>query len=373
MLLLQCLLVWSHMGLLLKTMGNFQEAVDVQSVVAKRAYFNSDRAVSLHHAADALFAMNQPSEALRNYRSALTVFPKHLISYLGVVETLMELKTCSKSDWYALLQEMYCCIGRHVIYHASEIPATFASTLNLKANKSCFEIPSAFYFGMFKAAQCVKEHEQAWWLLEQAHIVQKQEKNFCDVAGKVKHIQVNAETIQNVFNAGFWPAGVGHSSAAPVFIVGMMRSGSTLLEHLLDAHSDVVGIGEDSAMNYFLPSLLKDIQESMRPTAQHPHPQNTSANYSKIKQLINDVGDKVLTRMMSKVLDTVAANDSLLDGAGERTVKHPARIIDKMLFNYRNVGLIHLVFPNAVILHTIRDPLDTIFGCYKQKFDDSGK
>jgi len=35
-------------------------------------------------------------------------------------------------------------------------------------------------------------------------------------------------------------------------------------------------------------------------------------------------------------------------------------------------GLIHLVYPNAVILHTVRDPMDTLFSCYKNKFDDKG-
>jgi len=48
------------------------------------------------------------------------------------------------------------------------------------------------------------------------------------------------------------------------------------------------------------------------------------------------------------------------------------RVVDKMLFNYRNIGFIHLTFPNAVILHTIRDPMDTLLSCFKHKFDDGG-
>jgi hypothetical protein len=46
------------------------------------------------------------------------------------------------------------------------------------------------------------------------------------------------------------------------------------------------------------------------------------------------------------------------------------KIVDKMLFNYKNLALIHLIFPNAVILHTVRDPMDTLFSCYKNKFDN---
>lgn len=48
------------------------------------------------------------------------------------------------------------------------------------------------------------------------------------------------------------------------------------------------------------------------------------------------------------------------------------RIVDKMIFNYRNIGFIHMVYPNAVILHTLRDPMDTLFSCYSHKFDGLG-
>ena len=55
--------------------------------------------------------------------------------------------------------------------------------------------------------------------------------------------------------------------------------------------------------------------------------------------------------------------------AGEQKVK---RLVDKMLFNYRNIGFIHLVFPEALILHTVRDPMDTLLSCFTHKFDDKG-
>lgn len=48
------------------------------------------------------------------------------------------------------------------------------------------------------------------------------------------------------------------------------------------------------------------------------------------------------------------------------------RLVDKMLFNYRNLGFIHLLFPKATVLHTVRDPMDTLLSCYTHKFDDKG-
>lgn len=46
------------------------------------------------------------------------------------------------------------------------------------------------------------------------------------------------------------------------------------------------------------------------------------------------------------------------------------RVIDKLLVNFRRIGMIHLFFPNAVILHTMRDPMDTLVGCHKVAFRD---
>jgi hypothetical protein len=56
----------------------------------------------------------------------------------------------------------------------------------------------------------------------------------------------------------------------------------------------------------------------------------------------------------------------------EEGVVQIRKVVDKMLMNYRLIGLIHLVFPKAVILNTVRDPMDTLFSCYKNKFSDEG-
>jgi len=50
------------------------------------------------------------------------------------------------------------------------------------------------------------------------------------------------------------------------------------------------------------------------------------------------------------------------------TSNHITNIIDRTLSNYRNIARIHLIFPNAIILHVTRDPLDTLLSCYTNKF-----
>ncbi|MFI4951010.1 MAG: sulfotransferase family protein, partial [Caulobacterales bacterium] len=114
---------------------------------------------------------------------------------------------------------------------------------------------------------------------------------------------------------------------APIFIVGMPRSGSTLIEQILASHPEVQGLGETAV----LPRLL---------TSGYP---DTAAGY-------RDLGGRYLA----------ALRDRGWDGA--------SRFVDKTLENYLHLGAIRLAFPGAVILHAVRDPVDTGFACYRRLF-----
>ena len=75
------------------------------------------------------------------------------------------------------------------------------------------------------------------------------------------------EQYVSVFSEGFWPASVGCAGqTTPVFIVGMMRSGSTLLEQILTSHSRVHGMGEDSVFNAVLPVFRDTLMRALMGT-----------------------------------------------------------------------------------------------------------
>ncbi|HLZ74653.1 tetratricopeptide repeat-containing sulfotransferase family protein [Phenylobacterium sp.] len=122
-------------------------------------------------------------------------------------------------------------------------------------------------------------------------------------------------------------AGQGSRSAAPIFIVGFPRSGSTLIEQILASHPQVQGLGETGV----LPRL-----------AAHGYPDTAAA--------LKDLAARYLAAMRNRGWD----------GA--------SRFVDKTLENYLHVGLIRLMFPRASIVHAIRDPIDTAFACYRQLF-----
>jgi len=138
-----------------------------------------------------------------------------------------------------------------------------------------------------------------------------------------------ARYVRDLVGPGFIAAYAGHGSgsAAPIFIVGMPRSGSTLIEQILASHPQVQGLGETGG----LPDLVA-----------HGYPQTAAA----------------MKALAARYLDEMRARG--WDGR--------SRFVDKTLENYLHVGLIALLFPKAAVLHAVREPMDVCFACYRQLF-----
>lgn len=135
-------------------------------------------------------------------------------------------------------------------------------------------------------------------------------------------------------------AGQGHAAADPIFIVGLPRSGSTLIEQILASHSQVEGTME-----------LVDIAAIAR-------------------GLGKPVGGRTYLDDLA-TLDAAALRALGQDYLDRTRVQRKAdrpRFIDKMPNNFTYTGLIHLILPNAVIIDARRHPMATCFSAWKQHF-----
>lgn len=133
-------------------------------------------------------------------------------------------------------------------------------------------------------------------------------------------------------------AGRGDPTRVPIFVLGMPRSGSTLVEQILASHPLVLPGGE-----------RKDFSRAMRETWNRQR-----GTYAR-----DMVDAGALQRLAKLYLDALP---SLPEGK--------TRITDKMPGNFRIAGLIHVAMPNAKIIHTARDPVDTCLSCYSKLFGD---
>ena len=133
---------------------------------------------------------------------------------------------------------------------------------------------------------------------------------------------------------------MGDPSPVPAFIVGMPRSGSTLVEQILASHPDVHGAGEVNAFHNAVAGLSG--------------PGGAPVAYPEVVpgltgEQLRDLGARYVAALTAGLSDV-------------------PRVTDKMLANFRFLGLIHLALPNARIIHTRRDPVDTCLSCFSKLF-----
>lgn len=144
---------------------------------------------------------------------------------------------------------------------------------------------------------------------------------------------------------GLAPSAVaGDSTRIPIFIVGMHRSGTTLLEQLLDGHGDIHGVGE-----------LYDFTSQMR----------WATDYH-----CRGVIDETLVRKAAAGVDYAAAGRGYLQKMEWRLGKERF-FTDKLPSNFLNIGFICQALPQARILHMVRDPVETCFSNLRELFSDA--
>lgn len=135
--------------------------------------------------------------------------------------------------------------------------------------------------------------------------------------------------------------GVGNPSTKPIFVVGMPRSGTSLVEQILASHPKVAGGGELT----FIPDLLAALPTNL----------GVAADFSAI-----------LRSMQAK--DYFAFGTAYLQRLEMLGLPEP-HIVDKMPANFQFLAFVRLAFPNAAIIHVQRDAIDTCLSCFATSFE----
>ena len=134
----------------------------------------------------------------------------------------------------------------------------------------------------------------------------------------------------------------GDPSSAPIFIVGLPRAGSTLLEQILASHSQVEGTME-------LPDVIS--------IARRLSGKQRRSDTSRYPQVLAELGAKEIGELGTEYIARTEVHRS-----------GGAHFIDKMPNNFAHIGLIHLMLPNAKIIDARRHPMACCFSGFKQLF-----
>ncbi len=138
---------------------------------------------------------------------------------------------------------------------------------------------------------------------------------------------------------------IGSRSPVPLFVVGMPRSGTSLCEQILASHAEVAGAGELNEIQAIARDLPKLLAGGKSVGEGYP---------ACLQDLDQPAAGRLADRYLQRLRD-IAADKS--------------RVVDKHPINFRHLGLIAGLFPEAAIVHCRRDPRDTCFSCYAQNFD----
>ena len=290
----------------------------------------------------ALQALNRHDEAIAQYRAAIAAGPGHARRHGNMGVALQEIgrlaEACRAFETAIALAPRSGRYYRHLAdckrFTVGDPALTAMQGLAAGRASLPEEDRRQLLFALAKAAADLGEHERSFGYLLEGNALKRRQIDYDEA-----RVLGEFTRIRTVFSRELMAArgGAGHPSALPVFIVGMPRSGTTLIEQILASHPQVFGAGE-----------LTDIGDAAARL-------NGAAGC--FPEIVASLPDEVLHQLGARYIDAARARAATAD-----------RITDKMPLNFLYVGLIHLVLPNARIIHASRDPLDTCLSCFATLF-----
>ena len=288
---------------------------------------------------------NQFEDAIAAYKKALHLKPEYadVCNNMGFTYSTMG-RFEDALQWYNRALELDPDMGGACLNIARAKRFTSHDTTEIRQIEKLLEKPdlsiqsqTATHFALGKIYQDCEEPDRAFDHYAKANQLKRK-----SIQHNPEEHTVRISAIIDIFTTDFFKqfSDYGDDSDIPVFILGMPRSGTTLVEQILASHPMVHGAGEQTMIGKTAGGLQKAL--------------NTIKPYPFCITLLQP--DKALR----------LAENYLL----KLTSKAPSatRITDKMPMNFLHLGLITLLFPRARIIHCVRNPVDTCLSNYIQLF-----
>jgi len=331
-----------HYGAVLLEQGNAEEA----AAAAERAIaLNAKSHDAVNLMGRVAFERGDLDGAFGHFRAALALKPDLADAYNNMGNVLKELgKLRDAEAAYVEAQRLDpSVIGVYVNLADSKkfVPGDphLAAMEMLAAKTASLSKTDRFQldFALGKAYADLKDHDRAFRHLLAGNAGKRATISYDERAAFALFDRIEAVFTRELIAA---KTGGGDASALPIFVLGMPRSGTTLVEQILASHPAVHGAGELKTLN----DVVLSVRTADGDTIPYP-------------EFISGLDAAALKKIGARYLDRLREHSP-----------DAQRVTDKMPSNYYFAGLIHLALPNAKIVHTIRDPLDTCISCFSKLF-----
>ena len=331
----------ANLGNCLRRLGQLRQA---EAHLVHAIELKPEFAVAHYNLGVLLQEREEFDRAIAEYRHALAVRPEYLeaLNNLGSCLRTQGFVDEARSTFERVLQlqplqiEAHCNLAQFKTYQADDPHVGQLLSQQHRVSTLPDEGRSRYWFTIGKMLEDVGRHDESFAAYAEGNRVKNASTRWDEAAQRALQRRIIATfTREHLAARAVAPAAEGPT---PVFIVGMPRSGTSLLEQVLATLPTVHGAGELT----WLPETLH-VDGGQGPAA---FPQ-TLAGYSTDEYL--RLGRRYVERI-------------------RELAPNATHVVDKLPDNFQHLGLIHLIFPGARIIHSMRDPMDSCFSCFSRLF-----
>ena len=333
----------ANLGNCLRRQGRLFEA---EAHLARAIELKPDDAVAHFNLGVLLQDREEFDRAVAQYRQALAGRP-------DFVEALNNLGNCLRSQgcvdeargvFERILElrptqvEAHCNLAQYKTYRAGDPQIDQFLSQRHRLQSLSPEGQVRYWFTLGKMMEDIGRHGESF----AAYAEGNRAKHELTPWDEAKHLDLQRRIIATFSreNLARHATPAGAEGPTPVFILGMPRSGTSLLEQVLATLPGIHGAGEIT----WLPDIL----------------QGAAADFAgdfKFPESLESASDEALLALGRQYVDRI-----------RELAPKSSHVIDKLPDNFQHIGLIHLMFPSARIIHSMRDPMDSCFSCFSRLF-----
>ncbi|MEE2773952.1 MAG: sulfotransferase [Pseudomonadota bacterium] len=314
--------------------GDFERAIEKYEQALSA---NPEYAEAYFNKANALIENNNDAfNAIKNYKSALEINPNYMRAYNNLGNIFKDIgdQASAKKQYKTAIKISHKYATAHFnlaqVKKYKRIDKQFSRMKRLHESlNTSIEDRCVLGFALSKAYEDMGKLDKSFYLLKEANALRKQSLSY-DFKNDKKIFEKIKGTNQSIFNKSLHYKTADQADLIPVFIVGMPRSGTTLIEQIISSHSQITGGGELNFVGLYGTQLVTGSSK--------PSP-------------------KTLTDFREKYLSALG-----------KFSNEKRFVTDKMPHNFLFLGLICAALPEAKIVHVTREPRATCWSNFKHYF-----